>query len=307
MEKIDSSKTLDSDSYDIWDAGQKNYVQKAEWNLISKKSLPLIPYRAMDISRTDTRWYRHVNYHSLALELVISGEMEYQNEHCKMIASSGMMYIVSHGSNVRMVKSGDGVRRKFTLLITGNCLDSICTSLGFDKDQLLHLPDPEFVEKMMREIAIGIGKQKAAEYLSSKAYELLLYLSTLRNDIPQVLIPAVNAITNDPANQYSIPEMAKKCGISESTLRRLFHQHFGVSPQEYRKKVRLIAGKELLRDHDITIKEVAARCGFNSPLRFSLAFKAHFGVSPQEWRKKHERNVADSFPASNKKSGINSF
>ncbi|MBR2438778.1 MAG: helix-turn-helix transcriptional regulator [Lentisphaeria bacterium] len=285
MSKIDSTQTLDPESYDVWDAGQKNYVQKAEWNLKTKKNLPLIPYRAMDIIRTDKRWFRHVNYHSLALELIISGEMEYQNENCTMIAKAGMMYIVSRGSNVRMVKSGDESRRKFTLLITGSCLDSISASLGFDKDQLLSLPDPELVEKMMREIAMGIGEQISPEKLSCKTYELLLYLSTFRTAVPQVLLPVINVLANEPVRRFSIPEMAKMCGISESTLRRLFRQHFGNSPQEYRRKIRLTAGKELLRNRDITIKEVAARCGFDSPLRFSQLFKACFGITPHEWRK----------------------
>ena len=290
MSKIDSTQTFDPESYDIWDAGQKNYVQKAEWNLKTKKNLPLMPYRAMDIIRTDKRWFRHVNYHSLALELIISGEMEYQNENCTMIAKAGMMYIVSRGSNVRMVKSGDESRRKFTLLITGSCLDSISSTLGFDKDQLLSLPDPGLVEKMMRGIAMGMGgEQDSPEKLSCKTYDLLLYLSTLRTEVPQVLLPVLNILTNEPIRRFSVPEMAKKCGISESTLRRLFRQHFGISPLEYRKKLRLTAGKELLRNRSISIKEIAARCGFDSPLRFSLSFKACFGISPHEWRKKMKK------------------
>ena len=293
MAKVDSTQTVDPESYDIWDAGQKNYVQKAEWNLVSRKTLPLIPYRAMDISRTDKRWYRHVNYHSLALELIITGKMEYQNDNCTMIASAGMLYVVSKGSNVRMVKTGDEIRRKLTLLISGSCLESITASLGFDKDQLIQLPDPGLVEKMMREIAAGIGEQKPEELLSCKTYELLLYLSTLRANLPQVLMPVLNILTKDPINRFSVPDMASLCGISESTLRRLFHQHFGTSPQEYRKKIRLTIGMELLRNPEISIKEAAARSGFDSPLRFSLSFKSYFGISPQEWRKRYLKKNPD--------------
>lgn len=293
MAKVDSTQTVNPESYDIWDAGQKNYVQKAEWNLVSRKTLPLIPYRAMDISRTDKRWYRHVNYHSLALELIITGKMEYQNDNCTLIASAGMLYVVSKGSNVRMVKTGDEIRRKLTLLISGSCLESITASLGLDKDQLIQLPDPGLVEKMMREIAAGIGEQKPEELLSCKTYELLLYLSTLRANLPQVLMPVLNILTKDPINRFSVPDMASLCGISESTLRRLFHQHFGTSPQEYRKKIRLTIGMELLRNPEISIKEAAARSGFDSPLRFSLSFKSYFGISPQEWRKRYLKKNPD--------------
>lgn len=286
MTKTGRNQAVVPESYDIWEEGQKSYIQLKEWNLISKKMLPLVPYRATDVSRTDKRWFRHVNYHSLAIELIITGKMEYQNDNCTVIASAGMLYIVSLGSNVRMVKSGDEVRRKLTLLVTGSCLGSISAALGFDKDQLLQLPDPPLVERMMQEIALGIGEQKPDEYLSCKTYELLLYLSSLRNDLPQVLRPVLNAMTQDPVNRLSVPDMAKLCGISESTLRRLFHHHFGVSPQEYRKKLRLTMGMELLRNPSISIKEVAARCGFESPLRFSLSFKGYTGVSPQAWRKR---------------------
>jgi AraC-like DNA-binding protein len=106
-------------------------------------------------------------------------------------------------------------------------------------------------------------------------------------------MPVLNILTKDPINRFSVPDMASLCGISESTLRRLFHQHFGTSPQEYRKKIRLTIGMELLRNPEISIKEAAARSGFDSPLRFSLSFKSYFGISPQEWRKRYLKKNPD--------------
>ncbi|WP_161524790.1 helix-turn-helix domain-containing protein [Alteribacter lacisalsi] len=49
--------------------------------------------------------------------------------------------------------------------------------------------------------------------------------------------------------------------------------------------IRIREAKRLLTDHSLTIKEVAAGCGFHSPNYFSRKFKEKEGMSPKEYRK----------------------
>lgn len=287
MTKIESTRSNNPDSYDIWDAGAVSYIMNSRYSPQLRKSLPLVPNRVTDITRTDQRWFQHVNYSMMALELILSGGVEYRTERKTCIAGPGMLYVVAKGSNVRMVKSGDRQRRKLTILISGSCLDSIADSLGFGTDRLLNLSAPEKTEAMMREIQRGIAEGKSPEYLSSKCYELLLHLSAELPQGPDDLRPALEWIAEKPEYKTSIPELAEKCGLSESTFRRKFTAVFGMSPARYLLRRRLTLSKEWLNGKT-SIKEISARCGFSSPLRFALAFKNCFGETPSSFRMKKQ-------------------
>ena len=285
MQKTANNRSQNPDSYDIWENGCRNYLKRSSATLQNIESLPLIPYRVMDVTRIDNCWFQHVNYQYMALELILNGTAEYQTEYETLIAPPGMLYVVARGSNVRMVNSGKSQLRKLCILIGGSCLDSLADSQGFSSDCLLKLSAPKQVEQMIREIARGIVEQKSHEYLSVKCYELLLFL---KKDLPQEpaeLRPLLNWISQNPAAKISIPEMAKKCGLSESALRRKFYDFFQMSPSCYLQQRRLLLGRELLKGK-MSIKEIATKSGFSSPLRFTLAYKKFYGESPSDTRRK---------------------
>ena len=98
-------------------------------------------------------------------------------------------------------------------------------------------------------------------------------------------LPILDWIAANPAARISIPEMTKKCGLSESALRRKFQAFFKMSPSCYLQKRRLLLSREWLKSK-MSIKEIAAKSGFSSPLRFTLAYKKLYGESPSSTRRK---------------------
>ena len=285
MPELESNRASDPESYDIWEAGRRRYIKRVCRILPPCREMPVIAYRAMDVIRGDTRWYRHVNYHFMALELILAGKAEYRNGRDVLVAGPDMLYVVARGSNVRMSVSGRQPRRKLTLLLRGSALDSIAGSLGFGRDRLLKLSCPRRTEAMMREIERGIADSESPEYISAKTYELLLYLSSELSRAPEDLRPALEWIAERPYDRISIPGLAAQCGLSESTLRRRFTAEYGMSPIRYLTKRRLTLSRELLKG-ECSLKEIAARCGFPSPLLFTRAFKNCFGETPSACRRK---------------------
>jgi len=285
MPELESTRASDPESYDIWEAGQRRYIKQVCRILPPCREMPVIAYRTMDVIRGDTRWYRHVNYHFLALELILAGKAEYRNERDVLVAGPDTLYVVARGSNVRMSVSGRQPRRKLTLLLRGSALDSIADSLGFGRDRLLKLSQPRRTEAMMREIERSIAESEQPEYISAKTYELLLHLSAELSRAPEDLRPALDWIAERPYDRISIPGLAARCGLSESTLRRRFMAEYGMSPIRYLTKRRLTLSRELLKG-ECSLKEIAARCGFPSPLLFTQAFKNGFGETPSACRKK---------------------
>ena len=62
MLKVKNDSFNNPDSYNIWDAGNRNIVQETTTKLKRRKILPLLPYSTMDVTRSDKRWFQHVNY-----------------------------------------------------------------------------------------------------------------------------------------------------------------------------------------------------------------------------------------------------
>lgn len=80
----------------------------------------------------------------------------------------------------------------------------------------------------------------------------------------------------------SINDVAQHTGVSERHLRSLFTQHLNLSPLDYLNQIRINKSVELLRNTEMSIKEICFQCGFQSPQYFSRVFKQQMGVSPRK-------------------------
>ncbi len=83
----------------------------------------------------------------------------------------------------------------------------------------------------------------------------------------------------------SIPDIAHALCMSESTLRRLFYRHFGVSPLSYIRDKRLQRGAALLSEKRLSVKETAFAVGFTDEKYFSRCIREKYHVSPSSFRK----------------------
>lgn len=80
-------------------------------------------------------------------------------------------------------------------------------------------------------------------------------------------------------------ELAGATGLSVSRLCHLFQNQTGTSPRRYLKATRLAKAKEFLETSSLSVKEVAARSGFNHVGRFIGDFRKTYGASPSEHRR----------------------
>lgn len=81
-----------------------------------------------------------------------------------------------------------------------------------------------------------------------------------------------------------IGQMAEACAVSRSVLQRKMKQMMGVTPVDFLREARLKRACQMLRSSDLTVSEVAYRCGFSDPKYFSRCFKQSVGQSPTEYK-----------------------
>lgn len=102
---------------------------------------------------------------------------------------------------------------------------------------------------------------------------------------------AVNWMTENPASDTTVSELAGIAGMTERTFYRKFESALGVTPAKFLERLRLDRAKDLL-EHGLEPKEVAARVGFRSYSGFRASFLRAFDLSPSAHRALHARQPA---------------
>lgn len=73
--------------------------------------------------------------------------------------------------------------------------------------------------------------------------------------------------------------------MSISTLNRKINSITGTNTTNYIRQRKLARAKYLLRNSDMSMGEIQAVCGFETPSYFSRTFRAEFNITPTEYRK----------------------
>jgi AraC family transcriptional regulator len=82
----------------------------------------------------------------------------------------------------------------------------------------------------------------------------------------------------------TVADLAQACGVSERHLMRTFKQTTGLTIGRYFGKVRTERAIDLLHQA-LSVKEIAARLGFNSPSHFAAGFRKSTGMTPTAYRR----------------------
>jgi len=83
----------------------------------------------------------------------------------------------------------------------------------------------------------------------------------------------------------SIDQICKKTNYSRSYLFREFKAETGKSIIQYFIDLKIEKAKELLRENDLSIKEISEKLAFDTPNYFSKTFKKVTGYTPSTYRK----------------------
>lgn len=87
------------------------------------------------------------------------------------------------------------------------------------------------------------------------------------------------------AQKVTLAEIAGAAHISRSEAGRCFQSYMGCSPVEALIQYRLQTARRLLKETEMTLKEISFACGFHSVNYFSRQFRRTYGYSPGEMRK----------------------
>ncbi len=98
------------------------------------------------------------------------------------------------------------------------------------------------------------------------------------------LIAAIDLIHAEYSGPLSVPEMARRAGMSRFHFIRRFAEAFGITPYQYLLRVRICHAARLISVTEHPPGIIARRVGFASPGQMSRHFKLAFGLPPTSFR-----------------------
>jgi transcriptional regulator GlxA family with amidase domain len=102
----------------------------------------------------------------------------------------------------------------------------------------------------------------------------------------KTLQTAIEYITNNWSEDFSVGELAKKCCVSESTLYHLFKKELGQTPVGFLNSIRINIAIKHLESSNYSISTISRLVGFNSENHFRKVFKSVTETTPLKFKRK---------------------
>lgn len=143
--------------------------------------------------------------------------------------------------------------------------------------QINQSPNHLYAESMLNALLVHLLQRYSSQPYSSQ--ELQYGLPRLK--LKQVL----EYIHQNRTRNISLAELAAIAQISPNYFAQLFKQSTGLPPHQYVIHQRLDKAKELLRNTNLSITDIAEIVGFASQSHLNTVFRKHLSITPKKYRK----------------------
>jgi len=92
-------------------------------------------------------------------------------------------------------------------------------------------------------------------------------------------LKVAECVLRSPADEATVADLARQCGLSMRTLERLFRAETGLRFGQWRQKARLLESVRVLAERG-SVTDAALESGYSSVSAFIAAFKQTFGRTP---------------------------
>lgn len=95
----------------------------------------------------------------------------------------------------------------------------------------------------------------------------------------------LTAINREPGKKWNFAAEARRTGVTMRHWTRIFSKCTGMPPHRFLNTCRMRLAKELLSSGNLSIKEIAEKCGFDTASEFSRFFRKNSSLTPGEYRR----------------------
>ncbi|MEV4243013.1 AraC family transcriptional regulator [Streptosporangium canum] len=167
--------------------------------------------------------------------------------------------------------------------------------LGFidRQEPVVPLSSAEAVQHLVKKMATVCrqGGPHVEVETSAAVHELLVALRRGRADQDPNGHPVLENLARDACLPLTIPEHARRMGMTVAELRDSVRRSAGCSPKDYILSIRLTRAKDLLAGTDLGVASIARRVGYDDPAYFTRIFTRRVGSAPSVFREQESRGL----------------
>lgn len=229
--------------------------------------------------------------HALKLLLMVEGRLTIQtgtNE--KVFLTEGHVYLFrppdysidlpTATSVSYLLFDIDPLVRRFDLVNLAEGRYSLNTTMGALLAELLNPPKQlAYPEKWL--------SMQLLNLLYQLGEEIVLQSKRSGNNKSKIdfALAADAFIQRNLARNFTTKEISKHVGLNECDLKIAYSDHFGVAMGKRQTQLRLELAKNLLKNSDMPILDVAITCGYGNPGTLRYNFGKDTDTTPVNWRK----------------------
>lgn len=231
----------------------------------------------------------------IAASLVLKGEYERKTQDGeRMVFREGCFQLWNLNDTSETVSlPHTHLERYFILFRVNRLLLEILDELFPEGLPVFQAKDPSKLKKCFEEIRHILRKQGSTDelLLSAAGFRLLTeaadQLKREKAEKPPALLLALEYIHENFNNAALTREkIAENAGISTTLLGKYFTKYMKTSVNKYVTDFRIGKGGQLLLISDLSIGEIAEKCGFSYSYYFSKVFKKNTGFLPGKYKEK---------------------
>lgn len=157
--------------------------------------------------------------------------------------------------------------------------------------------DPQGFDRILDKV-LDLEKLNTTPSLDNRVAQIVngteliksMFLLTNSQKVQESMAEARTYIELHFADPFTIPGLAKRCGMSTQRFSNNFVQTFGVRPMTFIIAKRLDHAQQLLQS-GLSVRETSEAVGYSDPFYFSRLYKKHMGVTPQDVHDSYEGNA----------------
>ena len=157
--------------------------------------------------------------------------------------------------------------------------------------RLLSLPSPHLLQPLFQQL---LEDYRNPPYLAAWKQDILLQqilyqaaLQLRQSDSPAETVRirrVIQLIRQDPGRTFTLDQLTEAAHLKKTAFLEAFRRVTGTTPGRYMMQFRLEQARDMLLNTDLSVSEIAARCGFSDPFYFSRCFSRQFSLPPSRYR-----------------------
>lgn len=254
-------------------------AEKDGFSLINISSIHQTPTWNMLVSREDGPG-RRLN----GFLLITEGECRYTwSIHDELLTQGSLIYLPT-GSHHRVTVE----KRPFSYYRISFDMAEAATA-----ERIVFCDTPWLVSHGVGRELVGLSEELMRVTVSSDgSFTAISILASFLERVKALTVKdaygrvsnAVRYIDGNFSENTDMEELARMCCLCESHFYRIFKAETGMTPVEYRNRLRVKRAQMLLGDPELPIYEIATALGFDSTSYFDRVYKRYTGEAPNKRR-----------------------